>query len=129
MKKMDFSQQSSKRAPEQILPMINVVFLLLIFFLLSASFSHPLPQGFIVPTSAGQKAQATEYKVYITQAGQVTFQDTSASRAWENLSQISEPSMQILHLYADAQLSAQTLTQDIERLENIGFSNIELIVQ
>lgn len=49
---MDFSPAPRRRPAENLLPMINVVFLLLIFFLISAKLAPPEPFAVTLPEAA-----------------------------------------------------------------------------
>lgn len=71
-------KRSRTSRDENIVPMINVVFLLLIFFLLAGTISPQPPLDIEPVTTAGQPpAEAPTNGLYVSQAGELYFQGST----------------------------------------------------
>lgn len=78
---MQIAQSHTKRQPENITPMINVVFLLLIFFLMTAQLSSPAPFEVTPPDSGSQTPADGEFELYLDAQGQLGFEDALGDAA------------------------------------------------
>jgi len=78
---MQFDAPRPKRESENILPMINVVFLLLIFFLMSAQLAPPEPFAVELPVAAGEDAPDAELVIFVDASGEVGFRDALGKEA------------------------------------------------
>jgi biopolymer transport protein ExbD len=69
---MDFRAPEPSRRPEAVLPMVNLVFLLLIFFLMVATIAPPRPVPVALPeTAAADPAEPAERRVFLDASGAV----------------------------------------------------------
>jgi biopolymer transport protein ExbD len=69
---MDFRAPEPSRRPEAVLPMVNLVFLLLIFFLMVATIAPPRPVPVALPEAgAAEPAEAAERRVFLDADGAV----------------------------------------------------------
>jgi biopolymer transport protein ExbD len=69
---MDFRAPEPSRRPEAVLPMVNLVFLLLIFFLMVATIAPPRPVPVALPDAAeAEPAEAAERRVFLDAGGAV----------------------------------------------------------
>jgi biopolymer transport protein ExbD len=69
---MDFRAPEPSRRPEAVLPMVNLVFLLLIFFLMVATIAPPRPVPVALPDAAeAEPAEAAERRVFLDADGEV----------------------------------------------------------
>ena len=70
---------------ENIVPMVNVVFLLLIFFLLAAQIAPPEPIEVAVPTAAGEAHAERQTALYVTSESELAFGDYRGTAALDAL--------------------------------------------
>lgn len=123
---MDFSPPKPRRESEPALPMINVVFLLLVFFLMSAQIVTPPPVDVTPPvTERGETAQ-TDLRLHISAGAVTAFADRQGEDVWPALAAIDDPAEAMLLIRADAALPAQELAGVLTRLSDLGFRNIQL---
>ncbi len=135
---MNFSSPSPKRKDENLLPMINVVFLLLIFFLISAKMTPPEPFE-VTPPSAHTEAEAEgEFTLYLAADGRLGFLDATGDEALQMLGAAQtgycgladcEAAKPRLTLRADTALPAAELAALLPKIAALGFAQIELVAQ
>jgi biopolymer transport protein ExbD len=123
-----------RRTPvEPLLPMINVVFLLLIFFLIVARMTPPAPLTVTVPKAAGQ-AVVGEVALYLAADGTLAHDDARGDAALSGLAETlaqacaapcAAPPMLMLHV--DAQTPAARLAQVMVQLAGIGWADVQLV--
>jgi biopolymer transport protein ExbD len=133
---MDFRDPPRRKPEENLLPMINVIFLLLIFFLISARMTTPEPFA-VSPPIAMVKAEAQgDFTLYIAADGLIAYRDAkgdaalaaiAASRAEHCTSADCTTTPPRLTLRADSALPAQKLAALLPRLPALGFDGIELV--
>jgi biopolymer transport protein ExbD len=124
---MDFSPPRLRRSKtESIVPMINVVFLLLIFFLMSASIAPPEPFDVNVP-----KAEATLLEnpdpdtFYVSASGELGYAGARDGEAIAALSQ--HPQGAALTLRVDENLPATELARLLPQLTSAGITSTQLV--
>lgn len=137
---MQFSDPP-RRAPEAtLLPMINVVFLLLIFFMISARMTAPDPFPVTPPEAAAQEADEAQghFTLHLGRDGQPGYRDAIGEAALPLLASARADHCaradcaQVaprLTLRADAGLPAATLAGLVPRLSALGFTDLELLVR
>lgn len=135
---MDFSDPARKAPTENIVPMINVVFLLLIFFLMTAQIAPPEPLPVTPPEASSEDPAEADLTLYLGADGNLVFRDASgtevALRALE-LARIARcgdggcagATVPPLILRADAGVPAPQIARLLPRLAAIGFSGIQLV--
>lgn len=124
MNAMDFSPATPPRhTAENIVPMINVVFLLLIFFLMSAQIAPPDPIEVTVPDSTADAAPMDPNALYVGADGTLAYSGVTGDAALAALSGHDG----VLSLRADATLPAAKLTALLPRLAAAGVAGVELI--
>ena len=137
---MQFSEPPRRHPPESIVPMINVVFLLLIFFLMTAQIAPPDPIE-VTPPSATQALDPAEgeFTLYLGVQGDLAFGEAlgeddalaalqAAKEAYcadGGCSDTVPPPPLILR--ADADVSGATLAALMPRLAQAGFAEIQLV--
>lgn len=112
---------------EAILPMINVVFLLLIFFLMSAQLSSPDPVEIAPPlATTGEMAEAG-LKAFIDRDGVFYFEADKGNKATAALFAIlaKAPDRRV-EIRADALAPAQALTRVMSELAIAGAVQIDV---
>lgn len=127
---MDFSDSPKKPKPEAIVPMINVVFLLLVFFLMAAHIAQPDPFEITRPTASkadGPKAES-DAALYVGKDGALQYGDHSGEAAFAALAVISE-TLPVLQIRIDATLDGDRLAQVMKRLTQAGLHSIEVVVE
>ncbi len=125
---MDITDPSPRRPrAESIVPMINVVFLLLIFFLMTSQLTPPEPFEVETPNATeGTDAQA-ELILYINGVGTMHFDGTTGKTAVANLkAQMDETDVALLR--ADAALEASMLANILQQLGAAGVARVEIAV-
>jgi biopolymer transport protein ExbD len=134
---MQFLEPERRSPPESIVPMINVVFLLLIFFLMTAQIAPPEPFP-VAPPSAVSNSQADgDFTLYVNTDGLIAFQDIEGEDTAllalqhaldrhcnaENCARTPPPIL----LRADGGVSAETIAALLPKLGTIGFTAVQLI--
>lgn len=118
---MRFARKTEQPAPrESIVPMINVVFLLLIFFLMSARLAPPQPQGLTLPASGPGAPSEPAPVLHMMQDGTAMLDGLSGAAAWEAIA--SNPPVTLL-IRADARLEGAELARALARLAALGITD------
>ncbi|GHA52981.1 hypothetical protein GCM10008927_18440 [Amylibacter ulvae] len=106
--------------------MINVVFLLLIFFLMTSTIQQPAPFEITPPNGDELNMAEGELSVYVSSDGTVRFDVFENDIAWQRLAgKIDEKSNVKLHV--DAALPAPILARVMTRFGTVGAANVEII--
>lgn len=134
---MDFSEPSRRAPTENLLPMINVVFLLLIFFLMTAELAPPEPFPVAPPTAAEGEQADGPLTLYLNTAGEIGFRDvTGRDAAFAALAAARDERCALddcatdppqLLLRADGAAPAATLAALLPGLARLGFKHIDLV--
>ena len=122
---MNFRKTSCVSEKENIVPMINIVFLLLIFFLITSSLvSRP---GEIIERPFGLTDAQVEDPNYlfVTSSSGIMYLGESGEIAW-NL--IEESNLNTLTIEADRNLAANRFISLLNRLSNINIPHLEMVV-
>lgn len=117
---------SRPRPREAIVPMINVVFLLLIFFLMTASIGTPPPFDLALPEGAGEAQADAPDTLFVSADGTLAF---GVGRGPEALAAIAgiAGSGRSLDIRADRDLPADVLARLLPRLAALGLSDVRLV--
>ncbi len=125
---MEFPRPRVRTRPEAIVPMINVVFLLLIFFLMTAEIAPPAPFD-VTPPQAGAEAGIEAGTVlHLSADGRVAFGGAEGAAAWDALAARAEGAGP-LPVRADAALPAAEFAALLRRLAETGAADVELAVR
>ena len=115
----------------QLLPLINVVFLLLIFFMLAGALSAPDPTRAQPPSSDSEQMQDRSRGVLaMSETASLALDGVSLSdeqldaavQAWR----LSNPGL-AMTLKADARVASARVVELMERLRGLGFERLRLI--
>ncbi|NNJ77349.1 MAG: biopolymer transporter ExbD [Anderseniella sp.] len=114
-----------------ILPLINVVFLLLIFIVLSGVISSPDPFELVPPeASAGEDVEnvGSDAIVYVADTGELRFRDLGdETDVLVLIGQLAgSGGLETLTVRADAGVPAVRIVKLIERLRTTGIARIQL---
>lgn len=135
---MDFSDPPRHRRAENLLPMINVVFLLLIFFLMSAQIAPPAPFDVTPPQARAEAEAQGAFVLFIGADGQVGYGEARDAAALTALAAAREaycltadcaldPAR--LTVRADAALPATRLAALLPDLSQLGIAQMELVAR
>lgn len=134
---MQFSDPPRPRPSASIVPMINVVFLLLIFFLMTAQIAPPVPFEVTPPNveMQGDPAEA-EFTLYLGADGALAYRDKQGPGALDALQQaLAEicvsgacaDNMPSLVLRADGAVEGAAFARLMAQLAQTGFSRVTLV--
>ena len=121
---MRFALYPSRVKKESIIPMVNVIFLLLIFFLMTSSFIIPDPFELDKPYADSSNKVSTEERLYISETGKVFISDKVNENAWRYLEQNTPEK---LLLIADSSFPAKDLLNISEKLKDLGIIELNLL--
>ena len=124
---MDFNSPAKRQPQESIVPMINVVFLLLIFFLMTSQIAPPAPVEVTAPTSASGGEPDAENKLYVDGDGVLYFRENSGDAVLAAL-KTDAMNTDTLLLTADKGVEATKLAAVLRQLAAAGVPNVELVV-
>ncbi|WP_291729168.1 biopolymer transporter ExbD [Leisingera sp. F5] len=125
---MDLTETPRRPRTESIVPMINVVFLLLIFFLMTSRLAQPDPFEVTPPDAAIEAEPEAAPVLYVNAEGRMHFDGAEDSEALARLAAVSGGSP-VLQLRADARLEAKALARILRQLAAAGLSQAELVVR
>ncbi len=114
-------RRDQRRSSENIVPMINVAFLLLVFFLMTAVIMPPEPADIALPAANGDVEGLAEVRLTLDANGQL-WRD---GRENANLSGLQGVSVS---LSADRNLSTADLARVLVRLQERGVERVNLVV-
>lgn len=103
-----------------VVPMINIAFLLLIFFLVMARMVPPDPFDVTAPQADGSAVEARE-ALFVSSQGRLAFNDLTGEAAFQ-----AAVRHETLHLRADAGLGAELFAELTARLADAGVRSINL---
>lgn len=124
---MDFSAPPRRPRAESIVPMINVVFLLLIFFLMTSNLAMPEPFEINPPSATSDTEPEVERILYVDKSGKTSFEGAEDAAALTAIKAISDAS-DVIQVRADGELEARVLAELLGDLTAAGLSRVELIV-
>ncbi|OCX65358.1 hypothetical protein BFP70_09840 [Thioclava sp. SK-1] len=136
---MQFSSPPRKANSASLLPMINVVFLLLIFFLISAQISPPEPFPTEPPESQAETEADGTFTIFLSAEGAFGFRDITAqepedviaaleaAKAEYCLTEECEAEPPKLLLRADKAVPAARLAAVLPKLGAAGFAKVDLV--
>ena len=122
---MNFRQISYANEKENIVPMINIVFLLLIFFLITSSLV-PRPREIIErPFGLSDSNVQDPNYLFITSNSEIMYLGQSGEIAW-NL--IKENKLRTLTIEADRNLAANKFISLLNKLSDMNIPKLEMVV-
>lgn len=125
---MEFSNPTTPKHKESVLPMINVVFLLLIFFLMTAQIAPPEPMEVESPVADLSTDPEEAPVLFIAADGAMAFEDVRGDAALVALAAQAE-AQPVLRLKLDAALPGVVLAKRMQQFAAMGFAKIEIIVE
>lgn len=124
---MNFAPPRKPRMAQDraIVPMINVVFLLLVFFLMTASLTPPPPLEITAPTATAQQIDPQPGTLHIGADGMLAYGGAMGDAARAALA--ADPPDGALPILADAAYPAADLARLLPELTALGITDIRLI--
>lgn len=119
---MQFSEEPRKKITENMVPMINVIFLLLIFFLMTSEIASPEPFEVNAPEIAeGLDAKGTAI-LFLSSDGEIAFEEKFGSDALVSFSKVEQGKIKV-----DTALPASELAKILRQLAEMGVSGVEVV--
>ena len=117
-----------KRRPrgESIIPMINVVFLLLVFFLLTAQLSPPEPFDLTPPDSASDLPSQDRGVLFVSAEGDLAYDEARGDAVWPLI--VARDSDEPLEIRADGTTEASRIAALLKHLRDISQTGAQLVV-
>ncbi|MGI3170158.1 ExbD/TolR family protein [Pseudooceanicola sp. C21-150M6] len=122
---MDFAAPRKKNRAESTVPMINVVFLLLIFFLMTAELAPPDPVEVTPPTGAGQTADGAPPVLYLAADGTLAYGELRGENAVAAFAGLGAEGAQ---LRADSGVEASKVARALKELGQQGLTSVSLVM-
>ena len=133
---MNFRNKKHQPLDISLTPMIDVVFLLLIFFMVTTTFSKETAIKVLLPQAEGQQAEKQEQTLMLTidKSGQYFIEDKPLrDRSLETLAKALTASRHNknipLIINADANAPVQSAISVLDVASRIGFKNITFATQ
>ena len=123
--KMNFRKTSYGSEKENIVPMINIVFLLLIFFLITSSLVHRPVEIIERPFGLSDSNVEDPNYLFITSNSEIMYLGQTGEIAWDLIKK-SEPTT--LTIEADRNLAANKLISLLNKLNDMNILHLEMIV-
>lgn len=128
---MEIIEEEKKREFETVLPLVNIVFLLLIFFMLAGAFTKPELFNVAVPKAQIDKVADRESLTLLMNANnEFAIETTPYSKekllAFINYKLVEQKELSI-QLKADEQVKSQDLISIMEALGATGLQSIRLL--
>lgn len=124
---MDLSEPAKRPRGESIVPMINVVFLLLIFFLMTSQLAPPEPFEVSPPEAQTDAEAEAEPVLFVSAEGRIAFGGHEGAEAIAALAG-QQPEGSVIQVRADSGLEASKLAAILRDLSEAGLSRVELVV-
>lgn len=116
------------RNRESVVPMINVVFLLLIFFLMTSQIAPPDPVEVTPPVSEAGAPVDQGDRLFLSADGSLRYGALSGTAALEALA-ARDPQAGPVILSADAEVPAEEVARLMRQLATLGIGQISLSVR
>ncbi|WP_339949943.1 biopolymer transporter ExbD [uncultured Albimonas sp.] len=114
---------------ESVTPMINVVFLLLIFFLMTATIAPPAPFEVELPAAEAEPGAAeTPRTLHLAADGRMAFGDARGEAALHAAAEAGRDAQTPLALRADGAIEAAALARVLTRLGERGVARADIVV-
>lgn len=127
---MKLPTETRTQREENLIPLINIVFLILIFFLVAATI-RPFTANDITPanSSIAEKSEPINFSLMVDKTGAIKFngQTTTVEELIGNA--VSEPEKPVLTIVADKELAASRLLTIVAALDAEKFTSINLVTR
>ncbi len=129
---MKFKKPPRRESSENIIPLINIVFLLLIFFMITARISAQDPFAIQPPasTDAAEQERTDDNMLYLSLSGELAYRGEIVTKAGLiprlDSSHFGREGT-VLMIKADAQMPMPLLMALLDQLQQADINNIELL--
>ncbi len=123
-------EHKHQNVDDRLIPLINIVFLLLIFFMIAGQITHQQNQMIQPPESASEeKAELPEWLIEVDALCnyRINGNDVSEQGLKERLAGIEDASNIRFTVKADRTLKADTLDQALQILRDVGIARLTLL--
>ncbi|TCP44143.1 biopolymer transporter ExbD [Rhodovulum marinum] len=110
---------------ESVVPMINVVFLLLVFFLISAQLTPPEPFDIAAPAAGSDRPAEGQDILYVGADGVLAYRQVRGDAALDLLA--AEPREGGLLVRADKAAPGAEIARLVARLAAVGVAPVEIV--
>ena len=127
---LDLVQPSAGRSlsDDHMLPMINIVFLLLIFFMLVGAITKPADTDVLPPESASALIpEISEQELVINTNGDLLWNGQDITLSELAVSVIQAPPEGVFSVKADASIAATDVIDVLDVLRSAGVSRVQLV--
>lgn len=128
MNEMDFSQPRRRSRIDSIVPMINIVFLLLIFFLMTATIAPPAPVEVAPPQSTADGRVERQRTLFVAADGRLAVGEARGDAVFDALAGLPQDGPPLL-IRADRGVPGARVAEVISRLGTLGLDRVKLIVE
>lgn len=111
---------------EAIIPMINVVFLLLVFFLLTARLGTPRPFDLTPPVGASDQPSRDRGVLYVSASGDLAYDAARDEAVWPLIAARGDEGP--LEIRADGATDAARIAALLARLRGLSDAGAQLVV-
>lgn len=133
---MKFRNKTNPEVSVNLTPLIDVVFLLLIFFMVSTTFKNNTQLKIELPYASSEVQDAAKAPIYVTieANGRYTIQDNEYTKdeltaLYAKLSTLKQKKDTQLYIMGDKQAPHQALVNLLEISADLGISNIRILAQ
>ncbi len=126
---MDLSEPRRKPRAESIVPMINVVFLLLIFFLMTATIAPPEPFEVSPPASKADAPADADQPLFVSAEGTLSWGEATGDQVFFDIASagLGTTPDSLLIIRADRDLPGTELARLLKRLAAVGVNRSQLV--
>lgn len=124
-------KKNKRSADDNILPLINVVFLLLIFFVIAGAITRDAPFDLTLPATSHTQARAAPSGQILSVAADGTLAFKGETIKAPSLDKVLAdwPTDKPLQIRADRHLRASKLSNLLNRLREAGITKVRLLTQ
>ncbi|MEM7068005.1 MAG: biopolymer transporter ExbD [Pseudomonadota bacterium] len=126
-----FSNHTQKKEKDSTVALINIVFLMLVFFLIAGTIVPPMDSE-VTPILSQEEQNAELENTFSIRADGATFYQGNASSPEDFMTsvlQAAKSEKPLVRVLADKELSAVTLVEIINKLQAAGASSIRIITE
>lgn len=125
---MTLRRPSKRRQSEPTIALINIVFLLLVFFMIAGALAPPLDQGISLVNAEDLEGRAPPDAAVVFPDGRMTYQGIEVDVAGY-LSQLGKAGEDGVRIVPDRDLPAKFLTRLVGELRDAGAAKVWLVTE
>tara|TARA_R110002020_G_scaffold400596_10_gene610958 strand:- start:64691 stop:65080 length:390 start_codon:yes stop_codon:yes gene_type:complete len=121
--------EKAKPQREPTIALINIVFLMLVFFMVAGTLSQPLDPALTLVQTRSLDGNAPPRALVVYPDGRLTYEGQAQSDAATFVGSLSEEEREVVRLVPDRTLSAATLVTLTRDLRTAGAQRVVLVTQ